>query len=171
MTPGSRQRSLYRFAQRRQVRGVFYLPGRADIIGNQTIVIEETNMGARAANILILLAAGIFLASCTYMTLRYEAVVPDDLNINSDCTNLFNAKTRTVEFTQEFRITGWGIACPLTGIFLGGACWAYAALPFASHKGHAVEEGRRRLKRHTGIPPSFSISQCIMDERVVWVGW
>ena len=53
----------------------------------------------------------------------------------------------TIEVIESHETTGLMVGCILTGIFYGGACWAYLATPFTDHREaaerHAVAEGAR----------------------------
>jgi hypothetical protein len=46
------------------------------------------------------------------------------------------------EAVESHSTIGLAVACLLTGIYYGGACWAYLALPFDDHEILALEHAR-----------------------------
>lgn len=67
---------------------------------------------------LIILNLLIFLSSCSSIRMKYEATIVDDL-----------FHTAQFEYYKSYDVGSLDTWCLATGIFLGGACWGYLALP------------------------------------------
>lgn len=67
---------------------------------------------------LIILNLLIVLSSCSSIRMKYEATIVDDL-----------FHTAQFEYYKSYDVGSLDTWCLATGIFLGGACWGYLALP------------------------------------------
>lgn len=90
--------------------------------------------------VLVALLACGFGSSCTTVTAQTIASVrveraPDDV------------QTLTYQSVQSFDATPVAIACLVTGIFYGGACWYYLLTPGPFDRAEAVSAARTFVER------------------------
>ncbi|TNE95000.1 MAG: hypothetical protein EP326_15930 [Deltaproteobacteria bacterium] len=67
---------------------------------------------------LIILNLLVVLSSCSSIRMKYEATIVDDL-----------FHTAQFEYYKSYDVGNLDTWCMVTGIFLGGACWGYLAMP------------------------------------------
>ena len=84
---------------------------------------------------LIILNLLIILSSCSSIRMKYEATIVDDLSHSS------------IEYYKSYNVGSLNIWCLATGVFLGGACWGYFALPHEEFrkKQRCPSENRRNF--------------------------
>ncbi|MFN7130695.1 MAG: hypothetical protein ACK4N5_01350 [Myxococcales bacterium] len=95
------------------------------------------------------LAACAALTGCTSVTLRTTARI--DRQALADETMLAEQqKTLEYEQVRQYPTHGTAVACFLTVVFYGGACWAYLAMPYDSHEAQAKSDAKQEIRSRYG---------------------
>ncbi len=110
---------------------------------------------------LIILNLLVVLSSCSSIRMKYEATIVDDL-----------FHTAQFEYYKSYDVGSLDTWCLATGIFLGGACWKYLALPTEelsretaadAHKKIAEIFGQNNFKHNNVEVSSFGWSELPED--------
>jgi hypothetical protein len=66
--------------------------------------------------------------------MKYEATIVDDL-----------FHTAQFEYYKSYNVGSLNTWCLVTGVFLGGACWGYLALPHEEFKKKTAKDAHRKI--------------------------
>lgn len=90
------------------------------------------------------LAVGAFLAAALGSGCTAHTTVRGDLLVDRGgaVPEVFH-----YEAVTEHDTSALAVACAFTAVFYGGACWAYAFLPFDNHEDYAVALAQRDVER------------------------
>ncbi|MEZ4744290.1 MAG: hypothetical protein R3B45_17880 [Bdellovibrionota bacterium] len=85
------------------------------------------------------------LLSCTTMTAKYSANVTVHEPVDKNRTKM--VKVYEVEYEKSSDTTWHAVACGVTGIFYGGWCWAYLAMPMAHQERNLAKQAENHLRQ------------------------
>lgn len=83
----------------------------------------------------------LLIFSCSSMHLRLKSEYQTQDNQQGSVVFEKSYETKTIMWS-----------CIITGIFYGGACWAYTMLPMVSQENRFVEDAEQALREKLGVP-------------------
>lgn len=89
----------------------------------------------------LVLTAALMLAGCSHVELEYRGDVEID-----------DGRHGSIRYNASYATGGHQLACVLTGIFYGGWCWAYLAMPLQDQESNIRNDAEDFVdRRYKGL--------------------
>jgi len=97
----------------------------------------------------------LLLTSCSNVKVSYRAKVKTK-----------NQKNYSYTFEKSYKVAGIQVLCIITGIFYGGACWAYLGMPTSGQSKNIRKDAQVALTEKLGAN-NFTVA----DVNILRRGW